>query len=200
MFPRRLLRIGAVFAFVSVLLAAGWLGLDRLLPRAAPAVGQVISFPVAFELSDESGRTVAATDTAGRLSLVTFGYTTCPDVCPTLLARLTAILDTLGDDAARLRPVFVTLDPVRDSAEELAAYVAAFDSRIVGAGGNQAQTDAAAQAFRIQYRREGEGEEAMIYHTAALFLVDAEGNLAGYFRHEDPLDDVAAAIRRALAG
>ena len=200
MFPRRLLRIGAVFAFVSVLLAAGWLGLDRLLPRAAPAVGQGISFPVTFELSDESGRTVAATDTAGRLSLVTFGYTNCPDVCPTLLARLTAILDTLGDDAARLRPVFVTLDPVRDSAEELAAYVAAFDSRIVGAGGNQAQTDAAAQAFRIQYRREGEGEEAMIYHTAALFLVDAEGNLAGYFRHEDPLDDVAAAIRRALAG
>lgn len=200
MFPRRLLRIGTAFGFVFVLLVAGWLGLDRLLPGATPAVGQVTSFPVAFDLSDASGRAIGATDPTGRLSLVTFGFTNCPDVCPTLLARQTAILDALGDDAARLRPVFVTLDPVRDTAEELASYVAAFDSRIVGARGSQAQTDAAAQAFRIQYRRDGEGEEAMIYHTAALFLVDTEGNLAGYFRHEDPLEGVAAAIRRALAG
>jgi len=193
-------RIGFAFSLVSGLLAVGWFGLDRLSPQAAPGIGQVVSFPVALDLSDATGEAVNATDMAGRFSLVTFGFTNCPDVCPTLLARLTAILDALGDDAARLRPVFVTLDPLRDTAEELADYVTAFDSRIVGARGNQAQTDAAAQAFRIQYRREGEGEEAMIYHTAALFLVDGRGNLAGYFRHEDSLADVAAAIRRALAG
>jgi|SaaInl7_135m_RNA_FD_contig_31_57968_length_1749_multi_11_in_0_out_0_3 protein SCO1 len=200
MIRRRLFRIGFAFSVVSGLLAVAWFGLDHLSPQAAPVIGQVTSMPVALDLSDAAGKAVNATDSTGRLSLVTFGFTNCPDVCPTLLARQTAILDALGDDAARLRPVFVTLDPVRDTAEELASYVAAFDSRIVGARGSQAQTDAAAQAFRIQYRRDGEGDEAMIYHTAALFLVDTEGNLAGYFRHEDPLEDVAAAIRRALAG
>ncbi|MDP6952571.1 MAG: SCO family protein [Alphaproteobacteria bacterium] len=181
------------------LLAMGWLGLDRLSPQAAPAIGQVISFPVALDLADAEGVAVRATNADGRLSLVTFGFTNCPDVCPTLLVRMTAILDALGEDAAQLRPVFVTLDPERDTADELAAYVAAFDPRIVGARGSQAQTDAAAAAFRVSYRREGEGDEAMIYHTAALFLVDADGNLAGYFRHEDALDDIVGAIRRALA-
>jgi protein SCO1/2 len=197
------LRIGLVFAAISMILISEWAWLrttdargDR--PDASETGIALAPFEVDFSLIDHDGDPLSLNDLGDRHALVLFGYTHCPDVCPTELSNMAAVLETLGDKAGALRPLFITVDPERDTIEVLADYVAAFDDRIVGLTGSAEQSTAAAQAFRVYAARVGDGPDYLMDHNAALFLVAPGGKVAAYFRPDATTDSIADAIRATL--
>ncbi len=132
---------------------------------------------LAFRLSDDSGREVSAADYRGGAVLLFFGYTNCPDVCPTTLVKLSAALEDLGPAAQKVRVLFVTVDPKRDTLEVLRRYVRAFGKRITGLRGSAAELHALAKRYRISYSY-GEPDAAgdyVVTHSSAVFVFDAEG-------------------------
>lgn len=160
-----------------------------------------------FSLTDHTGRPVTDRDYRGSWRLVFFGYTHCPDVCPTALATVALVLDELAGDADRLQPLFVTIDPDRDTTEVMADYVAAFHPRIVGLTGSPDAVAAAAKAYRVYYARAplpGEtaadaGDYAMD-HTGYFYLMDPDGAYATVFSPYDSAEDIARKISARLAG
>ena len=154
-----------------------------------------------FELVDHTGRRVTDADYRGKAMLVFFGYTYCPDVCPTTLMTVAEALRRLGRDADRIAPLFVSVDPGRDTPARLAEYVAAFDARIVGLTGSPAQIARAAHAYRAYYakhERAGSGDY-LVDHSAFLYVMDRAGRFVTHLRHTDSPETVAAALRAALS-
>ena len=136
----------------------------------------------------------------GRPAVVFFGFTYCPEVCPTTLADLTTWLGELGPDADRLRVFFITVDPARDTPGELAKYLSSFDPRIRGLTGNAADIDGVAKAFGIYYQRiEIEGGYTMD-HTASVLLLDASGRFAGTISYQEQKAVAVAKLKRLAAG
>ena len=160
-----------------------------------------------FDLVDHDGRAVSDRDYRGSYLLVFFGYSHCPDVCPTSLAALGLAMDALGADGARVQPLFVSVDPARDTPERLAAFVGHFHPRLVGLTGTPEQVARAAAAYRARYRRAdsngggqgGDGPDYLIDHTAALVLAGPDGRGLAAIPHGAPAADVAAAVRRFMA-
>ncbi|MFG5119430.1 SCO family protein [Methylorubrum sp. POS3] len=130
-----------------------------------------------FALIDQDGRPRTDADFRGKLVLLTFGYTGCPDVCPTDLMAIAQALNLLGEAGAAIQPVFVTLDPARDTPAVLAEFVPSFHPRLVGLTGSEAAIGRAADAFKVFYRR---GEDA-IEHSVFVYLLDAQGRYLGFF-------------------
>jgi cytochrome oxidase Cu insertion factor (SCO1/SenC/PrrC family) len=192
------LRIAFVLAAVAVVaaLAAGWLLVDR---AGKPAVRALADIGGAFELVDQTGRTVTDREWPGKYLLVYFGYTFCPDVCPTELQKMIVALDSLPErDAARVQPLFITVDPARDTVQVMADYVAAFHPRLVGLTGSEAQVRAAAKAYRVYFAKAAgsEGEDYLMDHSSFIYLIDPNGDLADYFSPATSVEDMA----RAMAG
>ena len=137
-------------------------------------------------LADLSGRTRTLADFKGRVVVVFFGYTQCPDVCPTTLAELAQLRQSLGADGARLQVVFVTVDPERDTPELLRSYMASFDPDFIALRGSPEQTAATAKDFRIYYAkvasRRGDAGYT-IDHTAGSFVFDAQGRARLFVRY-----------------
>lgn len=132
---------------------------------------------LAFTLSDGSAAPITAATFRGKTVLVFFGYTHCPDVCPTTLANLTQVLTGLGPAADSVRVLFVSVDPQRDTPKLLKAYAAAFAPQIVGLTGTDAELTDVVKRYRVAYRRDkpdANGEYA-VYHSSAIFIFDAEG-------------------------
>jgi protein SCO1/2 len=132
-----------------------------------------------FRLTDHSGKPRTLADFRGKVVVLFFGYTQCPDVCPTTLAELAAAMQKLGPDAGRVQVLFVTVDPERDTADLLARYVPAFNSSFLGLYGDAAATAATAKEFRILYQKQP-GPTPGTYsvdHSAGTFIFDAEGRL-----------------------
>lgn len=155
-----------------------------------------------LQLTDHDGRVRRLEDFRGRVVLLFFGYTSCPDVCPTALARFAAALDRLGSDAARVQVLFVTLDPARDTPQKLKAYVQWFNPGFLGLYGDQAATDAAAQEFRIYYSRHEVGG-ALGYsldHSSGAYAFDPAGRLRLFVKDTETPDELAADLKRLLAG
>ena len=156
-----------------------------------------------YLLMDPQGRAVTNEDFRGRFQLVTFGFVSCPDVCPTTLLQFKTILHSLGNKAGRLQPVFITIDPERDSREILRTYTAAFDARILGLTGSPELLRRAAESFRVQYEKVREpGAKPDIYtmnHTAGMFLLDPDGILLATFSYEMPADEISRRIGAAIA-
>ncbi len=152
-----------------------------------------------FSLTDHRGNAVTDGDFSGSWPLIFFGYTHCPDVCPPTLAVVGLVLDLLGEDAATLQPLFITVDPARDTPEIMADYVAAFHERIIGLTGSATQIAAAAQSHRAYYAKVLGDEASMdnyaMDHSAYLYLMDPDGVYAGVFAPTDTADDIAARIR-----
>ena len=197
------LRIGLVFAVISMILIGEWAWLrasdargDR--PDSSETGITFAPFEVDFSLIDQNENPLSLNDLGDRHALVLFGYTHCPDVCPTELSNMAAVLESLGDFAGALRPLFITVDPERDTAAVLADYVSAFDDRIIGLTGSVEQVRAAAQAFRVYAARVGDGSDYLMDHNAALFLVAPGGKVAAYFRPDATTDSIAETIRTAL--
>lgn len=172
-------------------------GSDR---RSADVAGQAIGGP--FTLVDQDGRTVTERDFRGKLLLIHFGYTYCPDICPTSLSIMAEALDLLGADGDKVVPLFISIDPKRDTSEQLKMYVAFFDPRLIGLTGTPEQVAAAAKAYRIYYapqtRTVGDAEDYLMDHTAIIYLMGRKGNFRAHFPYETPAAAIAARIRENL--
>ena len=155
-----------------------------------------------FKLIDQDGRAVTEASYAGHLRLMTFGYTFCPDICPTTLAVMAAALQALGPDAARVIPIFVTVDPKRDTPQRLKAYVAAFDSRFVGLSGAPDAVDQAAHNFHARYHvnppEAGDPDLYTVDHSAGIYIMDGDGRFLAKLPHQLDADDIAQRVRAAL--
>ncbi len=154
-----------------------------------------------FRLVDASGRTVSEADYRGRWVLVYFGYTFCPDLCPTELQTMAAALDRLGPAAAEVAPLFITIDPERDTPDVLAKYVKLFDPRIVGLTGSPSAVAAAARNFRVYYAKVPgkNGSPYLMDHSSLIYLMDPQGRLAALFDQGTTARDLADAIRSQMA-
>ncbi len=152
-----------------------------------------------FRLVDQTGESVTEADLVGHPSLMFFGYTACPDICPTTLAEAGGWLGDLGADAARLRVYFVTVDPERDTEAQMARYLGAFDPRITGLTGPPAAVEAMLEAFRVYYRKVPvEGGSYTMDHIAAVYMLDPQGHFSGTFDYTDPPDEIMGKIRRLV--
>jgi len=154
-----------------------------------------------FTLVDHTGATRSLADWKGKVVVLFFGFTQCPDVCPTTLATMADAMKRLGADADRVQVLFVTVDPERDTRAVLAPYVTAFDPRFVGLYGDKEATSKAAREFKVFYQKvPGKTPETYgIDHTAASYVIDAQGRLRLYVRHQQTAEDIAADLRVLLA-
>jgi len=154
-----------------------------------------------FTLVAQDGATVTEKSFPGEYLLVFFGYTFCPDVCPTTLAEVSRTLDLLGDDAGRVRPLFITVDPARDTPQVLADYVGHFHPRILGLSGTPEQTAAVAKAYRVYYAKapgSADDDSYLMDHSALLYFMAPDGRYITAFSHQTPPEEMAKAIRRSL--
>lgn len=155
-----------------------------------------------FELTDHTGRTRTERDFRGQLMLVYFGFTYCPDVCPTDLQSIGLALDKLGSGAASVQPLFVTVDPERDTAEHLAEYVKMFHPRLIGLTGNADAVRKAADAYKVYYAKVDLAKDGgyTVDHTAFVYLMDRNGNYLGFFPPGTSADRMVEIIRPYLGG
>jgi len=159
-----------------------------------------------FELTDHTGKPRTERDFRGKLMLVYFGFTYCPDICPADLQAIGLALDKLGADGDSVQPLFITVDPERDTAEHLAEYVPMFHPRLIGLTGSAEAIRKAADAYKVYYARvdppkENVKEDGGYYtvdHTAYIYLMDREGNYLGFFPPGTSADRMVEIIRPRL--
>lgn len=154
-----------------------------------------------FSLVDAAGRSVTEKDFAGRPMLVYFGFTNCPDVCPAGLQIIAAALDELGDKAKGLTPLFITLDPERDTPEALGKYVASFHREIVALSGTPEDIQRVTKAYRVyatKVAQEGATDSYTIDHSTFMYLMDGKGEFVKHFPHTVAADTLAAELAKAL--
>lgn len=159
-------------------------------------VGAGIGAP--FRLVATDGRIITEKDLKGAPSLVFFGFTHCPDVCPTTLQDITQVYAALGPDGDRLVTYFITVDPQRDTPEALRAYLSSFDPRIVGLSGDQDATNGALKAFRAYAKRVPLGEDYTMDHTALVYLMDRSGRFVGSLNLDRAPAETAKDVKRLL--
>ena len=148
-----------------------------------------------FSLLDPQGKVRTLADFRGKFVMLFFGFTQCPDVCPTALARAAEVKKRLGPDGEKLQVIFVTVDPERDKPTMLAGYTAAFDPTVLGLYGDLAATEAAAREFKVFYRKIPTGGSYTMDHTAITYVFDAAGHLRLALRHEQTAEDYTSDIR-----
>lgn len=155
-----------------------------------------------FALASTAGGTFTQDDLKGKPSLIFFGYTFCPDVCPTTLAETTAWRTQLGLTPDQLRIIFVTVDPERDTLDTVKGYVEGFDPSIIGLVGDTAQTEAIKAAFGVFSEKAGEPNDPyyLVNHTALTFLIDAEGKFDGTIAYEEAGSTALAKVKRLVEG
>ena len=154
-----------------------------------------------FRLTDHQGRTRRDTDFRGKLMLVYFGYTTCPDVCPTDLQQIGLALEMLGDAAKNIAPIFITLDPKRDTRQLLSQYVPAFHPLLVGLTGSEADIDKVSRAYRV-YSEKVPVSGWLRYtvdHSSFIYLMGADGRYLGFLPPGTPADRMVDVIKPHLA-
>lgn len=168
---------------------------------SAHALGDEDVVPVRtrYLLIGPAGGAVTDEDFRGRFQLITFGYTACPDVCPTTLVDVAEVLRLLGDDAAALQGIFVTVDPARDTPEALKTYTAFFDPRILGLSGSPELIQRVARNFKIRYAKvpdsSGDSGFYAVDHSAGLYLLGRDGEFIKKFAYGTPASQVASEIR-----
>jgi protein SCO1/2 len=155
-----------------------------------------------FELIDHHGNQVTERSFDGSLRLVFFGFTQCPDVCPTTMLEIRNAMRELGDDASQVQPLFISIDRINDNVEVLATYVGAFGPTFVGLTGSEQQIDAAAAAFNVTYGVQPGSQSATgndtIFHSAYLFLMDRQGDFLDVFGYGTKSATIASRIREYL--
>lgn len=183
--------------------AARLLGVEAPAPSAGGVqLPQGMALGGPFSLTDHTGRAVTEGDFAGRFLLVYFGFTYCPDVCPTELGTIAAAMDALEEQGERVTPVFVTIDPERDTPAAMADYVSRFHPRMVGLTGTPQQVAAAARAYRVFYAKVERPEmtQYLMDHSSFIYLVGPDGRVRSLFRPETAPEAIAQAVRGQLRG
>jgi len=203
---RRLVQVGlgSLLGLVIAYGAAWWMWGGRpevaILGAAQTEGRAAVGGP--FRLVDHTGAEVTDETWAGKHRLMFFGFTYCPDICPTELHAIARVMDELGSDADRVQPLFVTIDPERDTPEAMAEYVAAFHPRIVGLTGTPQQVAEVARAYRVFYAkvRTGDGpDDYTMDHSTAAYLMGPDNGFITVFGHGTPPERIAEEIRGRLA-
>ncbi|KQB95576.1 protein SCO1/2 [Loktanella sp. PT4BL] len=199
---RRLLGLStAAVALAGGTLFAGWWQVDG--PGATEVIGQrpLPLSQMEFELTNHKGDAVGPETLIGRPSMVFFGFTYCPDVCPTTLSDISGWLDDMGKEAADMNVVFITVDPERDTVAAMADYVSYFHPAVRGWTGAEDEITRAAEGFRATYTKvpTDDGEYTM-NHTASVFLFDAGGRFVSTIDYHEPREFAVPKLRRAMQG
>ena len=153
-----------------------------------------------IELTKSNGETFRLSDQKGKIVLLFFGYTSCPDVCPTTLAELKLVMDDLGDKAESVEVVFVSVDPERDTPEKIQKYVEHFNPAFVGLSGSVEELQSIWTNYGV-YREKVESDSALGYivnHTARTYLIDADGNLRLSYGFQTPVEDIVSDLKILL--
>ncbi len=197
---RTRLIIMAVLAFVLGGLAALVMipGARELVVPKQLSVGQaLVGGP--FSLVDHTGKRVTEADFLGRSTLILFGFTYCPDICPSGLQVMSAALDQAGAKAEKVVPVFISVDHERDTPEQLAKYVASFHPRLVGLTGSREEIASAARAYRVYFKKTEDPKSTAGFtydHSALIYLMGPDGRYMTHFSHAAGPDQIAARLRQ----
>jgi protein SCO1/2 len=187
----------------AILLSSLILWSAPLLAQHDLSLGETREIVPRYLLQDTNGRGVSPDDFRGRYQLITFGYTFCPDVCPTTLSEMAVVLQQLGPQAEGLQPIFVSVDPERDTLEVLRTYTAFFDPRIIGMTGSPALVSRAAENFKVRYQKVHEKgappDRYSVDHSAGMVLLGPDGAYLKKFAYATPPGQVAEAIRQQMA-
>ncbi|USJ28544.1 SCO family protein [Ensifer adhaerens] len=182
-------------AVLAVVLAIAWYGRG-----AQQTVAEAKPYATPFQLTDQNSRAVTEQDLLGKPSAWFFGFTHCPDVCPTALAEMAQVLNELGQDGDKLNVVFVSVDPARDTPAILKEYVAYFDERILALTGTDQQLRDLTKARYVFYKKAGDGESYEMEHTAGVQLATADGRFFGTLDSHEPADVRLQKVRRLIDG
>lgn len=195
-------RIGAALTLLVLSLAPG-LAQAASAAQTEDAGGAEAQIVGRYLLQAPDGRVVTDSDFPGRLQLITFGYTFCPDVCPTTLATITQVLQLLGDKADRIQAIFITVDPERDTLSVLHRYTGFFDPRILGLTGSPELVRAAANHFQVTYKKFLEpgkpADQYSVDHTAGMFVLGPDGGYITRFAYTTPAEQIATRLQELIA-
>jgi protein SCO1/2 len=203
----RWVRVAAVTLVIGAALAGEWLWLQSGHgPSSAGAGQELAAIPAAppggpFALTDHTGKPVSDETFRGKYLVMVFGYTFCPDVCPTTLGAVAAAMDLLGTEAEAVQPLFVTVDPTRDTPAVLADYVAAFHPRLVGLTGSAEQIRKVTRDYRVYVSKVETGDDTYtVDHSAYVYLVGPDGHTLSYLKHDASPQAMAETIGRHMSG
>lgn len=206
MIPART-RLAVIVATVLVGTGIGYVVQRLLVPQSSiTTVRESRSFGEAliggpFTLTDQDGKQRSDAEFRGKLMLVNFGFTNCPDICPLGLALMADAIDRLGAEADQVQPILITVDPARDTPAALKEYVAHFSDRMIGLTGTPEEIAAAAKAYRVYYKIHGDpasNPNYVVDHSGFIYLMGRDGKFIAHFTHESPPEQVADTIRRHL--
>ena len=197
---KRLTITALVLAAIGALAAAEALLVRSPQPTVATSGTAAIGGP--FTLVSTDGKSVSDQTYRGKWLLIFFGYTFCPDACPTALTNISAALEKLGPDASNLQPLFVTVDPQRDTPAVMAEYLKSFDPHIAGLSGNQAQIDNVVKEYRVYVaaqKSETDDPNYLVSHSAYIYLVDPQGRFVNVIQGSEGGEEIAAWVRKQMA-
>lgn len=189
---RRALLVSAV----AVAAAAG-IGASYVLNNKQ--VTQTLSVGGPFKLIGTDGQEVTESALKGKYSLFFFGFTFCPDACPTALNTFSLVLGKLGPDADKVQPVFVSIDPARDTPAVLKEYLSSFDPRIMGLTGTPEAIAETAKSFRVYYAKQGEGEFYLMDHSTAIIVMNPDYEYAGVLAGNMQPDEMVVRLKEIIA-
>lgn len=185
----------AMISAVLICASPAWAEMPQLGSEEQPEAGIIPR----YLLMDTKGRAVTQQDFPGKFQLIAFGYTFCPDICPTTLAEMSLIMNKLGDRADRMQPIFVTVDPERDTPEKLSQYTVFFHPRIIGLTGSPELVRRVADNFKVLYKKHLEpgaaADRYSVDHSAGMYLLGPDGSYLGKFAYGTPPTEAAERIR-----
>ncbi|MFC3676187.1 SCO family protein [Ferrovibrio xuzhouensis] len=194
---KRGLLIVAVLVLVGI---AGFAAVRWLAPSQEQSAGAA-SIGGPFQLTNQDGQPVSDQTYAGKLMLVYFGYTNCPDICPTALQTIAIAMDDLGAAGDKVQPILITVDPERDTAPVLKEYVQAFHKRLVGLTGTPEQIAKVAKEYRVYYQKVPLKNSSLGYsmdHSGFTYLMDGQGRYLTHFRHDVTPEELAQRVKARL--
>jgi protein SCO1/2 len=196
----RFLLIAAILAGLVILGTGAFLALAlRDTPRGAAGTALASAIGGPFQLVDQNGKTVTDADLKGKWSLIYFGYTHCPDACPTALNDISIALSELGPKRDAVRPVFITVDPERDTPESLKAYLMSFDAPILALTGTAEQVAKAAKGYRVYFAKHPEaGGDYSMDHSSVIYVMDPEGRFTASFTHESAPEQISERLKKLI--
>jgi cytochrome oxidase Cu insertion factor (SCO1/SenC/PrrC family) len=174
---------------------------QKLFPQAGPQTSGKALIGGPFTLTDTTGRQVTDKDYRGRYMLVFFGFTACPDICPAGMQLISAALDKIGAKAENVTPIFISVDPERDTPQKLAGYVKNFSPRMVGLTGTPAEIAAVAKAYKVFYEKtpnEAAPADYGMNHTSIIYLMSPDGEYVTHFTPMTSVDAMAEKLGKLL--
>ena len=196
----RFVLVAAALAALVILGAGAFLALAlRDNPRGAGGTVLASAIGGSFRLTDQNGKTVTDADLKGKWSLVYFGYTHCPDACPTALNEIALALDRLGPKGKSVGVVLITVDPERDTSAIMKSYLESFDAPVVGLTGTAAEIAQAAKSYRVYYAKHPRSDGGYdMDHSSVIYVMDPQGRFTASFTHESTPEQIAERLKKLL--